>query len=96
MFLVQLLFGNVACNHVPHLARKDVTGSAYCQARRRIPPAALEMLLTRCTAKMAECPRDTGWSLVHRLFFVDGSSYSLPDTPELQEHFGQSGQQAAD
>ena len=27
MFLLQILFGNVACDHVPHLAVKDVTGS---------------------------------------------------------------------
>jgi hypothetical protein len=26
----------------------------------------------------------------HRLVLVDGSSFSMPDTPELQEHFGQS------
>jgi hypothetical protein len=25
MFLLQILFGNVACNFVPHLAGKDVT-----------------------------------------------------------------------
>jgi hypothetical protein len=95
MFLLQILFGNVACNHVPHLARKDVTGSAYCEARGRLPLAALQMLLTRSTAKMAECAQDSGLWLGHRLFFMDGSSFSMPDTPELQNHFGQSGQQAA-
>lgn len=57
MFLSRILFGNVACNHVPRLARKDVTGSAYCTARGRLPLAALQTLLTRCTAKMAECAR---------------------------------------
>ena len=41
MFLLQILFGNVACNFVPHLAGKDVTGSAYCEARARLPLAAL-------------------------------------------------------
>ena len=29
----------------------------------------------------------------HRTFFVDGSGFSMPDTPELQNHFGQPGQQ---
>ena len=94
MFFLQVLFGNVACNHVPHLARKDVTGSAYCEARGRLPLEALQTLLTRSTAKMAECVRDTGLWLGHRLFFLDGSSFSMPDTPDLQEHFGQPGQQA--
>jgi hypothetical protein len=50
MFLLQILFGNTACEHVPHLAGKDVTGSAYCTARGRLPLAALQILLTRCTA----------------------------------------------
>src|ERR671938_516948 len=29
----------------------------------------------------------------HRTFLVDGSSFSMPDTPELQRHFGQPGNQ---
>ena len=94
MFLLQILFGNVACNFVPHLAGKNVTGSAYCEARARLPLAALESLLTRATTKMAECVRETGLWLGHHLFVVDGSSFSMPDTPELRSHFGQSGRQA--
>jgi hypothetical protein len=95
MFLLQILFGNVACNFVPHLAGKDVTGSAYCEARARLPLEALQTLLARSTTKMAQCMRQTGLWLGHRLYLVDGSSFSMPDTPELQQHFGQSGQQAA-
>jgi hypothetical protein len=94
MFLLQILYGNVACDFVPHLAGKDVTGSAYCAARGRLPLAALQSLLTRCTTKMAECVRDTGLWLGHRLFVLDGSSFSMPDTDQLREHFGQQGQQA--
>lgn len=95
MFFLQILFGNVACEFVPHLASKDVTGSAYCTARGRLPLAALQTLLTRCTAKMADCVRDTGRWLGHRLFVLDGSSFSMPDTDQLREHFGQPGGQAA-
>lgn len=95
LFLLQILFGNVACNFVPRLADKDVTGSAYCEARGRLPLKALQSLLTRCTTKMAECVRGTGLWLGHRLFIVDGSSFSMPDTKDLRDRFGQSGQQAA-
>ena len=95
LFLLQILFGNTACNHVPHLAAMDVTGSAYCEARGRLPLEALQTLLSRATTKMAECVQGTGLWLSHRLFLVDGSSFSMPDTDELREHFGQSGQQAA-
>lgn len=90
LFLLQILHGNVACNFVPHLAGKQVTGSAYCAARGRLPVQIFETLLTRCTAKMAECVRDTGLWLGHRLFMTDGSGFSMPDTKELREHFGKS------
>lgn len=90
LFLLQILHGNVACNFVPHLAGKDVTGSAYCAARGRLPVQLFEMLLARCTAKMAERVRDTGLWLGHRLFLTDGSGFSMPDTQELREHFGKS------
>jgi len=95
MFLLQILYGNVACEFVPHLAGKDVTGSAYCTARGRLPLVALQTLLTRCTTKMAESVRDTGSWLGHRLFLLDGSGFSMPDTDQLREHFGQPGSQAA-
>jgi len=90
MFLLQILFGNVACNFVPRLAGKNVTGSAYCEARARLPLLALQRLLTRCTHRMADAVRGSGLWLGHRLFLVDGSGFSMPDTPELKAHFGQS------
>lgn len=89
MFLLQILFGNVACQFVPHLAGKNVTGSSYCEARGRLPLAAFQALLTSCTTRMAECVRDTGRWLGHRLFLVDGCNFSMPDTQELRDHFGQ-------
>ena len=95
LFALQILFGNVACNFVPRLGGKKATGSAYCEARGRLPLAALQSLLTRCTTKMAEHVRDTGRWLGHRLWLVDGSSFSMSDTDELRKHFGQSGAQAA-
>ena len=88
LFFLQILHGNVACNFLPHLARRDFTGSAYCEARSKLPLEALQALLTRATAKMAESVRDTGRWLGHRLFIADGSSFSMSDTEELREHFG--------
>ena len=88
LFFLQILHGNVACNFLPHLARREFTGSAYCEARSKLPLKALETLLTRATAKMAESVRDTGRWLGHRLFIADGSSFSMSDTEELREHFG--------
>lgn len=93
LFLLQVLHGNTACNHLPHLAGLDFTAAAYCEARSRLPLAVLQTLLTRTTTRMAECARDTGRWLGHRLFILDGSSFSMPDNAQLREHFGQSGQQ---
>jgi DDE family transposase len=89
MFLLQILFGNAACDFVPHLAGKRVTGASYCEARGRLPLAALQALLTSCTTRMAECVRDTGRWLGHRLFLIDGCHFSMPDTQELRDYFGQ-------
>lgn len=95
LFLLQILWGNTACNHVSRLARQDFTGAAYCEARGRLPLAALEALLSRATASMAECVRETGRWLGHRLFVIDGSNFSMPDTAQLREHFGQNDAQRA-
>jgi hypothetical protein len=88
MFLLQILYGNVACNAVPHLARRDVTGASYCEARRRIPLAAFQTLLATCTGRMVEAARDTGRWLGHRLLILDGCHFSMPDVPELERQFG--------
>jgi hypothetical protein len=37
LFLLQILHGNTACSHLPHLAAQHFTASAYCQARTRLP-----------------------------------------------------------
>jgi hypothetical protein len=93
MFLLQILYGNAACNFVPRLASQDVTGSAYCEARARLPLEALQTLLARATTKMSAAVPEAGLWLGHRVFLLDGSSFSMPDTAELREHFGQSGRQ---
>jgi Transposase DDE domain len=93
LFFLQIVSGNTACNDVPRLSKLNVTGSAYCEARKRLPLEALQVLLARCSRRMMESARDSGRWLGHRLFIVDGSSFSMPDTAELQEHFGQPGAQ---
>lgn len=88
MFLLQILFGNVACNAVPHLAGVKVSGSAFCEARARLPLAALQLLLTRCTREMAKAASGASRWLGHRLLITDGSGFSMSDTQELSDHFG--------
>ena len=91
-FLLQVLHGNAACAHLIRLAELACTAAAYCEARRRLPLAVLKHILQQtCQAARRSCsaPRWHG----HRTFYLDGSSFSMPDTPALQARFGQSGQQ---
>lgn len=97
LFLRQVLHGNTACTHLRHLGGRPVNPSAYCQARARLPLRFYEALQGRVTdAIRGGLPRAARrrWE-GHRLFFLDGSGFSMPDTPELQGHFGQPGGQAS-
>jgi hypothetical protein len=94
-FLMQVLHGNIACDHVPHLLGGTFTGEAYCQARRRLPLAVFERLLDAVVESLASCRDRAATWRGHRVWLLDGSSCSMPDTPELQRAFGQPAAQAA-
>jgi Transposase DDE domain len=91
LFLTQILHGNTAITHLPHLSGRSFTDSAYAQARARLPLAIFRALLARVAAALTPATHraDATWH-GHRLILADGSSFSMPDTPELQAHFGQS------
>ena len=93
LFCVQVVNGNTACTHLRHLTKLDVTASAYCQARTRLPLAVFERLLGAVRDDLQHEPLEEGRWLGHRTFWADGSSFSMSDTPELQAHFGQPGGQ---
>jgi hypothetical protein len=93
LFFVQILHGNTACTHLRHLTKVAVSASAYCQARMKLPLKVFQRLLQAVSDRFHQEPLDDGRWLGHRTFWVDGSSFSMPDTPELQEHFGQPGGQ---
>ena len=93
IFFVQILHGNTACEHLSHLTGLSFTAAAYCQARMRVNLAALHLLLERCVAGLQQETFGAANWLGHRVFHVDGSSFSMPDTSPLQAYFGQPGQQ---
>jgi hypothetical protein len=89
LFLLQILHGNTACSHLPHLSGLRFSASAYCQARRKLPLDLFALLLTRlCASVQPHVPEEACWH-GHRTFLVDGSGCSMPDTPALQQAFGQ-------
>jgi hypothetical protein len=93
VFFVQVVHGNTAWTHLRHLTKVKVSASAYCQARTRLPLEVFTRLLRAVGDDLHHAPlAERSW-LGHRTFFADGSSCSMPDTPELQDQCGQPGGQ---
>jgi Transposase DDE domain len=88
LFLTQILHGNTAINHLVRISGLSFTDSAYCQARSRLPLALFHELLRRVVERTKPQMDETGTWHGHRVFVADGSSFSMPDVPELQKHFG--------
>jgi hypothetical protein len=88
--LLQILHGNTACRPLPHLSGLQFRAAAYCQARAKLPLRLFALILERFgTAVRRSALDDRRWH-GHRTFLVDGSGGSMPDTPALQDAFGQS------
>lgn len=95
LFAQQIAGGNVACSAMRHLAGDDFTDSAWCQARKRLPIG----LIRACHRTVVDHARrewdsdndkdgNGGRWRGHRVYVVDGTSDSMPDTPELRQHYG--------
>jgi len=103
LFMQQVVHGNVPCSEVRHLAAglpapaagRPFTAQAYCDARARLPLAVYHTLLTEVYDRVVPQTRRAEhlWH-GHRTFHVDGSTFSMPDTPELQKAFGMPSGQA--
>lgn len=63
--------------------------SAYCQARKRLPFEVIQRLLHAVAQKLWQSCESTATWCGRRVWVVDGSSASMPDTPELQAVFPQ-------
>lgn len=93
LFVLQILNGNFAVARLRDFADEDFSEAAYCKARGRLPLGVLQRLLRRLGTALRPAMNDSLRWHGHRTFHVDGSSFSMPDTPELQEEFGQPGAQ---
>jgi len=104
MFLSQAMSADRSCQNVvdvsavqravgglsPHSVR---TGS-YCKARQRLP---VEMIasLVRCTGNLIDTQVPTRWRWQGRpVRLIDGTTITLPDTPENQAAYPQPASQA--
>ena len=90
LFFLQILHGNVECDALPHLSGLRFTAGAYCTARMKLPLKLFERLLAHVTEQLslfgplASADRWRG----HRVYLLDGTGFSLPDTPALRDHYG--------
>lgn len=86
LFLVQILNGNCAIAALRHLGGIDFAAASYCEARGRLPLQLLQSLLRWVHDQALDAASDLP-RLARRVFVADGSTYSMPDTPELSAHF---------
>ena len=93
LFVIQILHGNFAIARLKDFTDAVFSEAAYCKARCRLPLQVLQALLQRVAAAWQPTMNEYGRWHGHRTFHVDGSGFSMPDTPELQQHFGQPGGQ---
>jgi hypothetical protein len=92
-FLLQVLHGNTACQHVLRIAQLTCSATAYCDARARLSLDVYRRVLQQTTQAARTCTVVPLWR-GHRTFIIDGTGISMPDTDELRNHFGVPGQQA--
>ncbi len=93
-FVTQVLHGNTSLEHVSLLGGRLFSGSAYCQARARLPLFVFREVLRNLVESLVGDTQAEGLWRGHRTLLIDGSAFSMPDTPELQKRFGQPGAQA--
>jgi hypothetical protein len=94
LFVQQVAQGNIACASMRHLAKEEFSDSAWCQARKRLPLELIEQVhreVIEQGRRQLNKRDDIGdayrWR-GHRLHVIDGSTDSMPDTPELRSHYG--------
>jgi hypothetical protein len=93
-FVIQVLHGNTSLEHVARLGGGTFTGAAYGLARALLPLAVFQAVLHDLVKALIPETQAEGLWRGHRTLLVDGSAFSMPDTPELQKQFGQPGAQA--
>jgi hypothetical protein len=89
LFILQILHGNTACSHAVHFGGWNFTDSAYCAARKRLPLGVIRRLAAGVAERFRQSTTAQASWRNHRVWLLDGSSFSMPDEPELQAAFGQ-------
>ena len=102
-FLLQVLHVGSSCREAVALALSQRAAggqtlpsddpTAYCQARKRLPVEVLQDAVRQTGRSLRDQVSSTLTWLGRRVWLVDGTNCSMPDTPDLQAVFGQPGNQ---
>lgn len=85
-----------ACRLRENLSPCSPDSSHYCQARARLPVEFFQRLFQRQIALAeAECPAQWRWMGRHEVKVIDGTTLTMPDTPENREAFPPDGETVA-
>jgi hypothetical protein len=93
LMVLQVLHFNAAIRALRHIAKVTVSAAAYCEARARLPLAAVQALLRAGAASLRDClspgggPADPTVWRGHRTLLLDGSGTLAPDTPDNRRAF---------
>jgi hypothetical protein len=85
LFIRQVLHGNTAINHLRFLTDVRVAASSYCDARKRLPVAALAAVVESVCRDSSRYIQDEAAWCGRRVFVADATSSCTPDTPALQK-----------
>jgi hypothetical protein len=78
--------------HLSQGREEDISSNtpAYSKARSRLPEKIISTLVRESAEQMeASLPHDWLWKKLHHLKLIDGSTVSMPDTPENQALYPQ-------
>lgn len=76
------------CAEIPELAGKTVNSGRMTEGRGRVPVGMLREVRQKLAEKGDQERGDIGQWKGRRVLWLDGSTFSMPDEPELREHFG--------
>ena len=85
LFIRQILHGNTAISHIPHLSGLVVADSSYCAARTRLPVAGVAAVATQLCGGGGRCIQDAARWLGRRVVMADATTADTPDLPALQK-----------
>jgi hypothetical protein len=85
LFIRQVLHGNTAMTHLRLLCDPDVAASSYCEARKRLPVAALASMVEKSCVDCSRYNKEEDMWCGRRVFVADATSACTPDTPVLQK-----------